>query len=61
MKVSQSSDTTWNVIDDDEQPIAVGFKTNAAAWKWFDKHDRQATKDENVRRRIRTSVQDKWF
>ena len=61
MRVSQSPDGTWRVIDDDEQPIAVGFKTNAEAWKWFDRQDYQSIKDENTRRRVFVAVQNKWF
>lgn len=50
--VTRAEDGTWEIVDDDGGVIQGGFRTNAEAWKYFDRHDRREVAAENVRRSV---------
>lgn len=55
MSVDQDANGTWWVVDG-KKKLAGPFDTNAAAFKWLDRHDRMAQMDEEKRLRRAT-----WF
>lgn len=50
--VERDSDGAWRVVDNG-RVLASGFRTNAEAWRWFDRNDGREVAMENTRRLVR--------
>ena len=60
MTVVRNGNGTYDVVENGED-VKTGFATSEAAWRWIDRHHEEGIKDENARRRIRTSFTNKYF
>jgi hypothetical protein len=45
----------WEVVDDDGNVVAGGFRSNAEAWAWIDRRDPEHHEDVDRQRRIRAA------